>query len=294
MTRRADIRTAPGLTAPRSGLLVAARVSNVVDRTRWGAGLDWETEMKSLADGGAPFGARKLGCDTDALDFTDKEKAPGESADPFMIYALDWCSTLDSRFTAGRDWQGRATRLLEATQSRSVAAEFWSGAITQAETLVNAYLTDGGATDVGSATPWVPERALALLDGYAMDAMSNGQAMIHCAPAVLVMLAAASAIRREGNLWLTPNDNIVCADAGYSGIDENRSAVMYATTIPEVVLGPVDVTPLDQTAVLRFVNDVHVVAQRDAMILWDADICFGSCLLDLDACPCADEVPPVQ
>lgn len=281
MARTPDNRDATPARAPRVGLLAAARVANDNGRTvRWGAGVDWLTEMHGPDAGGYPFGARAAKCGLTALTAGEDEKAYTEQADPFSVYAFDWCSSMDSRFV-GRDWQGRATRLLEATQSASIAAEFWRGAIATAETLVNTFLADGTASVVtGGAT--VPGKALALLDEYATERMSNGQAMIHCSVKALNRLVQADAVRREGALWVTPSDNIVVADAGYDGAGSAGTGDwMFASTVPDIWLGPIEVTPLDERAIQTSVNDIFVIAQRDVIVLHEPHVVHGAAQLDL-------------
>lgn len=286
MARRADTRAASPLRPPRTGLIVSARVSDsvasdVAGRSRWGNGVDWLPELHPTTSEG--FGARAAACvDGDALNPGADDKPTAESADPFIVYALDWCSVMGS--WDERDWQGRARRLLEATQSQSIAAEFWRGAVSAAETLSNTWLAKNGYTDVtGGAKK--PLQALALLDDAVCDSLANGEGMIHCSPQVLVHLVATQALRREGALWRTANDTIVCADAGYDGTDKNETgAWMFASTVPEIILGPVEVTDLSQGAVdlgLASRNDVVVYAQRDVLVIHEPHLLHAAAQLDL-------------
>lgn len=282
-----DVRQVTPLAAPRTGLLVAARTTNDLTNVRWGMGVTWLDEMHKVATSAA-FGARLL---EDAagtnLGHVANDKAPTETADPFLVYAFDWCSSMEG--FAQRDWQGRARRLLEATQSRSIAREFWSGAITQAAApdLSNTWLAKSSVTLVNGTTAMTPQKALALLDDTVINNLANGQGMVHCTPQTKSRLVDLQAIWPDTTgLHRSANGTIVCADAGYVGqsLDGQTGTWMVATTVPEIVLGPVralDPTPAGGTLIERSVNDVFMYAERDVLVMHSPSILHAAVKVDL-------------
>ncbi len=272
------------LRAPRTGLLVAATVTDD-DALVGQGGVAWLPELHpSTSDG---FGAFGLGCDGNpAVPANDADnKAVLEGADPFAIYAFDWCSSFGY---SQRDWVGRARRLLDATASHAIAKELWSGAVAIAETNANTWL--GSATDSATAAALAPGKALAKLDEALNDALSNGQGMIHCRIEVLNRLVQAQAVRRDGAVWLTPSDNIVVADSGYSGrIDgDGANEWMIASTRVEVVRGAVFTAPdtlADAKAWAQAVdtanNDVLVLAQRVVLVKHEPNLALIRAQVDL-------------
>lgn len=283
-TRLAAVRPSPVLAAPRTGLLAAASVSDSLGNVRWGKGVAWLSELHQTDS--EAFGARPIDCsDSDAIALGADDKAPTGGADPFLVYAFDWCSAMEG--LDQRDWQGRARRLLEATQSRSIAKEFWSGAISSARTLSNTWLAKTGSSIVTSAAT-APGKALALLDHYVVDALSNGTGMIHCTAKTLDRMVQDQALVKEGGLWRTPNGNIVVADAGYSGDKDGVDAAqewMFASTVPEIVLGPARTSrsdsPIGGEMVSVSVNDVLVYTERDVIVMHEPDLCWGAAQIDL-------------
>lgn len=278
-----DARKPTPLARPRMGLYAAAAVTESPAGVRWANGLTWLPEL--IPDGTNAFGARELSCTTASI--TPNTSSATQEADPFMVYAYDRCSKFED---AGdpRDWQGRARRLLEATQSFSIAKEFWSGAITSAQSLQNTWLSKTGVS-LATSSALAPEKALAKLDKAIATNLSNGRGMIHCTVEVLDRLSVNGAIRREGTQWLTAFDNIMVADAGYSGDRDGQSTTeewMIATTLVEIYVGPIlPVTGefnYDADGVFdRTVNDVVVWAQRDVMVMHEPSLLWHAAQVDL-------------
>jgi hypothetical protein len=268
------------------GLYAAAAVTETSPGSgseRWANGLQWLPEL--IRDGTTAFGARELLCSTASISPTIKPEI--EEADPFMVYAYDVCSKFED---AGdpRDRDGRARRLLEATQSASIAAELWSGVITQAQSLQNTWLAKTGVT-LATSSALTPQKALARLDKAIAVNMSNGRGMIHCTVEVLDRLVDLNAVRREGTLWLTGFDNIVVADAGYTGDRSGQSAAeewMIATTLVEIRVGPILTTSADVNYDAdgifdRTLNDVVVWAQRDVIVMHEPHLLWHAAQVDM-------------
>lgn len=274
-----DARRATPITPPKMGLLAAASVSEstTIGGARWGwAGVEWRPEM--LDDAADAFGARALKCVTSSL--TSTGLPTNEQAFPFMVFAADPCpSTIDDADVADkRDRQARARRLLAATRSAAVAKEFWSGAISTVEATGNTWLKKAGSTVVGASAK--PARALAELDQAIATNLANNRGMIHCRVLVLDLLVQAMAVRREGNLWLTPFDNIVVADAGYDGTGPAGGEWMFATTPVEVAFGPVFVNEAEE-GLTRNTNSLFIVAQQDVIVLHEPHLLWHRALVDL-------------
>lgn len=284
-TRLPAVMTAAPLAAPRAtGLLNAARVVTSLTGVRWGNGVDWLSELHPTTS--EAFGARAIDCvDSTAIAHGADDKAPTGEADPFLVYAFDWCSAMEG--LSQRDWEGRARRLLEATQSASIARELWSGALASARSLHNVWLAKTGSSVVGSGAK-APEKALALLDGHVATQLSNGRGMIHCTVPVLNRLMSASAIRLDAGVWVTATGTIVAADAGYSGDKDGQNATeewMIATTIPTVVLGEMRFSKSDSPKggemVSPYNNDVLVYGERDVLVMHEPLLLHGATQVDL-------------
>lgn len=280
-----DARKPTPLARPRMGLYAAAAVTESPVGVRWANGLEWHPEL--IGNGTNAFGARALKCATSSI--TPDTSPTNEDAYPFMIYAYDRCSKFDDAdLSDPRDRDGRARRLLEATQSASIATEFWSGAISNAETLSNIWLAKTGVT-VETSGAVTPQKALAKLDKAIAVNMSNGRGMIHCTVETLDRLVDLNAVRREGAQWLTGFDNIVVADAGYSGDRDGQAANtewMIASTLVEIYVGPILTASgeinYDADGIFdRTLNDVVVWAQRDVIVMHEPNLLWHTAQVDL-------------
>jgi len=279
----ADVRVATPLARPRVGLLAAANVPSSTPE-RWGFGLEWQSEMPPPSGGAT--GARALRCDPPSVPYGDEDKPAVEQAYPFSVFAKDYCTTLGFE---GRDWVGRARRALEATQSFSIAREFWTGAIAQAEGLSNVWLGAATATKV-TTSALDPVAALSVLDQYVAETLRNGTGMIHVTVEMQNRLMAANAIWRDGARWRTAFDNIVSSDGGYTGEldgeDPTQTEFMVATTVPDIYLGPIRTVDLRnpddlRTVVDRSVNDAVVWAERDVLVMHEPTLLHAVAQVDL-------------
>lgn len=278
------------LRPPRSGLLASVATDLAIQgydgNARWGGGLEWLTEMPPLAGDG--YGARTAYCGQTTVTHDAADKATREFAYPFSVYAFDWCSALAYQ---GRDFAGRAERALMATQSYSIAKEFWSGTIATAAGApwnTNVWLGKNTSTIV-TAGAMTPYKALAFLDGYAANSMRNGLAYIHTTVRVLDLLVAQQAVFRDGDRWRTGYGNLVIADAGYTGTVAGQTAGtvwMVATTPVEILLGPVQTPNIDEADGMRQVvnfsiNDFVVWAERDVLVLHEPTVLHAAAQVDM-------------
>lgn len=266
----------PQLTPPRLSLLSSAdRVTTSGDvAATWTRGFTY-----------APEGCGDAGIGVVCETIT-KSATPNGSlvqVNPFYIYAADKCSTWSSR---ERDFYGRAERKLLASESYWLEHELMLDSLN----LGNPHIISPAATIV-TAGPVNPVLAIAALENALATCMKGGRAMIHVRPGMLVLLEAAHAVRREGNLWLTSMDNIVVPGRGYPGSSPAGVAPtlavewIYATSMVQVYEDKVIMTPpqapssdsnpqgLPTAAIDRSVNDVFVVAERMVGVAFDPNCC---------------------
>jgi hypothetical protein len=239
-------------TPPRYSLLVAAAVVDDA-ASRWEVGgITWAPEACS---GGGVADVTCFG-NTAALSVPANEG--NVEADPFLVWAGDKCSTIG--FEA-RDYEGRARRLLEATQSARVAHEFWTGDLAASASLDNTPLADATSDTVTTGEVSVRN------DGR--------RGMIHVTPQVLTHAYSWDLITPQGQLWTTALGTIVVADAGYPGTGPNGESAAdtqwaYATSMAQVRLSQIVVTPETfNEAVDRSVNTVEYRVGRLALVQWD-------------------------
>lgn len=252
--------TPPAIQPPRVSLLASAE--EVTDGARWTAGLTFEPYGCGYNGGKMPV------CVTDDTEYDDKSFASEHrvvEVEPFVAWYGDSCSTATFR---SRDFADRASRAFLAAESALIAHELWTGEITSSEGYPNPYLTDGGATDLGSGVP--AGIALALLQQALADAIP-GRGMIHATRDVAGLWYEAGGIRREGALLLDAFDNIIVADAGYPGTGPNgeardvTNAYAYATDL-------VQVRRDGQVRLLPGADDYAAAMDRDTnLIEWRAE-----------------------
>lgn len=258
---------------PRYGLLVAA--NQITDQVRWQGGITWAPEQNR---GG---GAVAFDCKGQTATLTPGTNLALAKADPFVVWAEDHCSTLGSQ---GRDFEGRARRQLEATQSYRIANELWLGTIAQASTLDNHWLTEDPEI-LSPATPLAPIPALALIDEGLGQMLAGQRGMIHVSPNLLDQMDAGGGLTKSGDLWVTGMGNIIVADAGYPGTKPDAASStnqwIYATDLISYRLGEVMIVPgslaeARAQATDRSVNLIQLYAQRLALLQWDTTIPVGN------------------
>ena len=165
---------------------------------------------------------------------------------PGIVWAGDHCSTFGWE---ARDFIGRATRALLASESKHAAREFWTGRQAQASGWPNTYLASTAA-EVISATPLTPSLALALLEEGLAQTTNGGPGAIHCTR------QCASSFSELGNTFrqmdgtiVTWMGTVIIPDAGYSGTSPNGtpptsgSQYAYATLMPTVRRSQIVIEP---------------------------------------------------
>jgi hypothetical protein len=164
-------------------------------------------------------------------------------ADPFVVYAEDHCSTLGWQ---ERDYEGRARRQLEATQSFRAAAELERGALSNAADLDNRWLSQN-PTIVGAPNSQSSVGALADVEMGLAEMFAGRQSMVHVSPAILTVLVAAQALQLQGQKWMTAMGNVVVADAGYKGQPPDGGGMgeqyIYGTAMIQYRLSPIMLVP---------------------------------------------------
>lgn len=262
-----EVFDGPQLTPPRVSLLSSAEIVTV-DSERWYGGFD-------LINEGCSEAGVYLVCppaDADPKDY--QAVGANEAYQPFVIYSTDKCST----FPSGRDFYGRAERKLLAIEARLLEEQLWTGSLQGG----NPFLADGAgsanSTPVTTIDPpatgdaW---EAFALLD--AQVAYNGSRGMIHLRPQVLHQLLDHNTVRREGNVYLSPMDNIVVPGRGYPGTGPADEAVgatewMYGHPgIVQIRRGPiVRLSEAEiQAQVDRAVNDRLVIVERVVHVALD-------------------------
>lgn len=284
---------APRPAFPRMGLVASALGPPQNEDDRWLNGFAYAPENCAGAGAG------------EACNPDDVEKSVPTNLDevafiPFVVYAGDRCSP----FELGRDWPGRARRLLEASEQYQIEAEFWSGAIAQnhnaglagddPDRWPNRYLADNSQADVLNVAPTFGSmdatNALACLERALGECGQGQRGMIHATREVVTIWTARNLITREGNLLVSPNDNIVVPGTGYDGSGPDGQPGVdgriwaYATDMVTVRRGPVLTLPTDiREALDRSDNTVTYWAERLAAATFDG-CCHAAIAIDAPAC----------
>lgn len=266
-------------TPPRVGLIASARTDLRLD-PRWTAGFSYEPENYCAANGVVDPCESNKALEPDNRDIV--------TVDPVVLWAGDACNTY-----AARDRAARARRRLAACQSKLLAGELWEGTLTQASANVNnKYLASPDANTI-SLDSLSASDGLACLE-QALAACSCSRSMIHVTPGLMTYFARDSLVTRIGDVFVTANDNLVVADAGYTGTGpEGQAAVTgavwaYGTDVVNVALDEVQVFPRDDIEAMGqtdglYDNTLTYRAERLAAAWWDG-CCHLAVAFDIDVC----------
>lgn len=285
-----EVFAGPQLTPPRVSLISSADAVTSPNDNHWESGFIAETD----------------GCDT----VSTFKVCPPESASkditasggsisykPYVLYATDKCSTYGSE---DRDFYGRAQRKLLSGESAALERILWDG--NPDELNLNPFLSDGAGDYNSTSTSGLssaaatqtivtavndPELALAILE-QAMSDCSSARGMIHLRPQALHQLITKRVVHREGNVWLSPLDNIVVPGRGYPGTGPTGQAVgatewMYGHPgIVQIRRGEVvRVGENDKASqVNRGWNDREVIVERVAHVALDPSCCVFAIQID--------------
>jgi hypothetical protein len=235
----------------------------------WTAGVTWRPE--NVTKGGIAD-ACNVGTLTPAANLSKQR------AIPFFIWEAEDCTSAQDQDVA--DAQGRAVRLLKANLSQRIAKEMWRGDQAGPNGWPNPYLARdaAGGPYVDGSVPSVvkkvaagstvnPIAALAALDQAIATYGTGAQGMIHCTRRTLDVWASNHLVNREGGLLLSPQSNVIVADAGYDGSGPGAGGTAHAAAAPDAT--GVQAWAYATGMVQTFVSDIEVGgAQRanDALL----------------------------
>lgn len=259
---------APPLSPPRYSLLnTVTTLSGEAWPPGWEDQITWEPECIDPEAAAVRDDCDGAGGQEGAVNVP--EDRPVISA--VRLSATDTCSTMGAN---ARDWQGRARRLLAATESAQLARQIWSGDATGADDPSPA-LVDAGRIE------WIPgsDRAalvenVALLEAEASVRVA-GRPWLHMAPRTFhrYLSAAGAAVQVQGGIATTVYGSVLVTDAGYSGNPglgtDDEDGLIVATGPMYVRLGDVEVLGDDASGFDRTVNTRRVTAQRYATWLFE-------------------------
>lgn len=270
---------APLAAPPRVGLIASARLVEQEER-EWVLGFSFEPEACS---GAVVYDPCLSGADLSSGVTDPPANRAIRDFSPYTVRAFDKCSTFGY---AARDWEGRATRALNAQQSFQMEKELWTATLSRARSWGNPFLASM-VSDVITAGATSVTDALSCLDGASRDCNSGQRTMIHATRQVVNLWEGEHLLRHEGGLTLTANDNIVVSGAGYDGSGPpgiiggaptpatNGHVWAYATDIVDIRQGAIRIFggPTPQ-GVNRSTNTFVTVAERTVAATWS-----GCCLL---------------
>lgn len=266
---------------PRVGLIASARKGDALRLpARWNNGFGYEPENYCGANGVVDPCSSTKTFEPDNRDIV--------TVDPVVLWAGDACNT----YASARDRAARARRRLEACQSKLLAGELWEGTQATASSFDNKFLASPDANTV-SDTSLSPSDGLACLE-QALAACSCSRSMIHVTNGLMVYLARDNLVTRVGDVFVTANDTLVVADAGYTGTGpEGQPSVTgavwaYGTDIVNVALDEVQVFPKTDIEAMgqtdgAYDNTLTYRAERLAAAWWDG-CCHLAIAFDIDVC----------
>jgi hypothetical protein len=254
---------APSLKPPRVSLLSSADVVTIPGDKWWG-GIEYKKLTANPEQGvDSPFAS-----DEDSfllpicpVDTTAKSTFPRTVTDrvtPFAVYATDDCSAFGS---TAEEILDRARQKLVSSESWTIEHELWFGTGTD-----NFWFGDS-PVEIEAATLH-PLSGFALMDAEIAHNRADGRGMIHLTPRTFDLLQQYNLFRREGNVWFSPNDNIVVPGRGYgAGFDDEDDEIIYGHPgIIQIFHSDVFTFPKDAddlgSMMNRQTNDLWAVAER--------------------------------
>jgi hypothetical protein len=262
-----EVFEGPQIKRPRVSLLSSADLISM-ESERWSAGFDLITE-------GCEDTRVYAVCPEEGADPKEFTAAGDtEPYQPYMLYATDHCST----WPAERKFYDRAQRKLEVGESTALEEQLWTGEVAGTVISPNPNLQDSAITLTNDVL--LPHDALAVMD-QAIGDCSATQGMIHIRPMALPYLVQNGIVRSEGNVYLSPMDNIVVPGRGYPGTGPAGTAItttewMYGHPgIVQIRRGPIirlSEGKLEEQ-VQRATNDRLVVVERVVHVALDPTCC---------------------
>lgn len=277
-----EVLAGPQQTPPRVSLISSAEIVPVSD-SRWEGGF--------IADLDGHGGASVTPiCDAPDLDIV--RTGGVASFKPYALYATAKSSTYGESLSVS-EFYDKAQRKLLAGESAALESILWDGYAGEPNN--NPFLSDGAgnyASDTGiitcdaivatstiSSTATTVQNALARLE-QEMGETSSNRGMVHIRPIAFHALVADAVVRREGNVWLTPMDNIIVPGRGYAGTGPAGQAV-GAT---EWMYGHPGIVQIRRSEIIRLGeddlasqyhrgwNDHEAIVQRVAHVLLDPTV----------------------
>lgn len=270
---------APPAAGPRFGLRASIPVTTDVGR--------WETGIQYVPEG-CSEGERFGDLCTVPMDVADTSMPDAVQWDPYVLSVSETCSTFSMR---PEEMAGRAERLLNMDTERQLGQELWDGTLAQATAgSVNTWLADDSQPNFEVLGTGGAEysHALACLEQYLADNNGGQQGVIHATVQTVAHWESFRLLRREGNMILTFKDTVVIPSPGYSGNSPDGITAVgdvwaYATDMPRIFLGDIQIFTSELQSVDRTVNTVQVVAQRFALVEWQRCRHAG---ISIDITPC--------
>lgn len=266
--------TAP-LTPPTVSLLTAAQIVIEPDDA-WTHGIDFKLE----------------GCGDphvwDPCNVEDNVKCLTQNAGtslfhPYMIYSTNECNTWGlGRALESQERSNRLTRQLLASESFIIEQELWSNTVGDLNTDFANPKIQSNTADILTSAPTDILVAFAVIEDALGDCSKGGRSMIHMRPYSFTRLVTRSggAIRREGNYWLTPMDNILVPGRGYNGGAPDGSPAttgdewIYATGMVSVRRSAILSIDENKETIDRSTNTHIILQERWALASFDPSCCL--------------------
>lgn len=281
-----EVVAGPQQTPPRVSLISSAELVPVNEND-----LKWQGGFVADLDGVGEASTTPI-CDAPDLDITSSGGVA--SYKPYALYATNRSSTFGDGLSTA-EFYDKAQRKLQGGEAAALEAILWDGYAGAANQ--NPFLSDGagdyasaagndaGCTDSAAATTTITSNAGTVVDAFAVleqqiGESSGSRGMIHLRPIALHALVAADVVRREGNVWLSPMDNIVVPGRGYPGTGPAGQAV-GAT---EWMYGHSGIVQIRRGGIIRLGendlssqyhrgwNDHEAIVQRVAHVLLDPTV----------------------
>lgn len=255
---------APLAAAPRFGLLASIVPEKTAEKV-WKAGIAYRPE-------GCVEGSIFDPCE--APERTDPDSPDIVEWNPYIITISDKCSSFSGEWD---EYEARVRRRMGMATETLIGNEFWNGTLAQASTDTdgndwpNTWLANVADVDILTESGAVGlVHGLACLEQYLAENNGGQQGAIHATPQTVTHWESFRLLRREGNRILTFKDTVVIPSPGYTGDDPNGNVAdnnvwAYATDMPRIYLGEINVTDARQTSDWRD-NTMVSVAQRRAMV----------------------------
>lgn len=264
----------PPIVPPRISLLVTAPI--VDDDVRWllGDGIVFKPQNYT-----AGYRDRII-CQRIDPTFSTLVSTDFIDATPFVVLAGEKGGPFGAPLAERRQ---RLADQLAAVESYEIANELWAGGNIDSGTTTQRILTSVASDDLTTSAV-APDLALGLIEQGLAQLGKGQRGMIHMTPQVLTALVTNGSVRRDGNVYLSPMDHYIVADAGYPGTGPaghpNRTTAswIYGTSMIRIFLGTVILQGIDEDGTVDpgffdpSVNDIRALAVRPALIQWDEQV----------------------